>query len=245
MARQLRFIVPDLPVHIVQRGNNRMPCFQSDEDRLVYLSLVRELVRSTGCALHAYCLMTNHVHLMMTPPDGDACSSLMKVLSHRYALYFNKKYQRTGGLWEGRFRSCLVESSEYILACHRYIELNPVRAGMVCTAATYPWSSQAVNTGANADPLVTTHPVILAFGRAAYGALLSDGMDEDLLCRIRESTHGGYPLATDSFKSQWDRVARRRMERSRSGRKPKPHDSNSTSGKSVSDTDLFSGGGVS
>lgn len=239
MARQLRFIVPDLPVHIVQRGNDRMPCFRSDEDCLVYLSLVRELTKSAGCALHAYCLMTNHVHLMVTPPGGDACSNLMKVLSHRYALYFNKKYERTGALWEGRYRSCLVESDEYVLACHRYIELNPVRAGMVGKAATYPWSSHGINTGARADPLVTTHPVILALGRAAYGAFVADGIDADMLRRIRESTHGGYPLATDAFKLKWDRAARRRLNRSQPGRKPKPPDE-----FSVPDTDLIGKAGA-
>lgn len=211
-----------------------MPCFRSDEDCLVYLSVLRNLLKSVGCVLHAYCLMTNHIHLMLTPPDAEACSNFMKVLSHRYALYFNKKYERTGALWEGRYRSCLVESDEYVLACHRYIELNPVRAGMIDAAASYRWSSHGINTGVRDDPLVTTHPAILAFGRAAYGALVTDGLDEGLLRRIRDSTNGGYPLATEAFKSKWEPVARRRMERGHPGQKPKPPSENS-----VPDTDFF------
>src|SRR5690242_6535614 len=143
MARHRRFTVPGIAVHIRQRGVNGASCFGADADRLVYLSLLGDALAKTGCALHAYCLMTNHVHLLVTPPDEHACSMLMYQVGSGYVPYFNRRHQRTGTLWEGRFRSCLVESREYVLSCHRYIELNPVRASMIASASAYPWSSHA------------------------------------------------------------------------------------------------------
>src|SRR3954465_1524351 len=131
MARQPRVVLPGVAMHIVQRGNNRVRCFGADEDFTVYVALLRQLLRKADCVVHAYCLMPNHVHLLATPQRPDSCAVLMKDLSQRYAHYFNEKYQRTGTLWEGRFRSCVAESARYALACYRYIELNPVRAGIV------------------------------------------------------------------------------------------------------------------
>ena len=128
MPRQARLILPHVAAHIIQRGNNRAACFRVDSDYQVYLLQLRELARQLGCAVHAYCLMTNHVHLLLTPDHETACSLLMRDLGRSYVRYFNDRHERTGTLWEGRFRSCLVESAEYVLACYRYIELNPVRS---------------------------------------------------------------------------------------------------------------------
>src|SRR5436190_13263478 len=121
MARQPRLILPGVAVHIVQRGNNRARCFGGDEDFTVYLALLRQLSPKAECAVHAYCLMPNHVHLLATPARSESCAGLMKELSQRYAHYFNHKHQRTGTLWEGRFRSCIAESARYAMACYRYI----------------------------------------------------------------------------------------------------------------------------
>jgi putative transposase len=208
MARPLRWILPGVAVHIIQRGVNRVPCFRTDADYLVYLSQLRSLSAKHGCEVHAYCLMTNHVHLLLTPHAAQSCTLLMRDLGQRYVPYFNHRHERTGTLWEGRFRSCLVESARYVLACYRYIELNPVRAGMVNDPAGHLWSSYAVNSGARADPFVSAHPEFLALSAddakrpAAYRRLFNHAIDKALLQAIRDATNGGYPLASEAFKQR-------------------------------------------
>jgi putative transposase len=193
-------------VHIVQRGVDRGACFRGDADHLVYLSHLRQLSLKHGCALHAYCLMTNHVHLLLSPGTADSCAWLMRDLGRRYVPYFNRRHERTGTLWEGRFRSCIVESARYVLACYRYIELNPVRAGMVGQAAAYAWSSHATNSGARPDASLSPHAEYEALSanqdkRAReYRALFADQLDEPSLRAIRDATNSGYPLVSESFK---------------------------------------------
>ena len=154
MPRPLRLIVPGVAVHLIQRGNNRVACFSHDNDYLMYLAHLRQLAEKYECAVHAYCLMTNHVHLLITPNAAGACTGLMRDLGQRYVQYFNRRHERTGTLWEGRFRSCLVESAHYVLACYRYIELNPVRARMVDDPAEYRWSSYRCHAMGEHDPLL-------------------------------------------------------------------------------------------
>src|SRR4249919_1693805 len=198
MPRSLRLILPGVAVHIIQRGNNRAACFRSDSDYLVYLAHLRQLSEKYDCAIHAYCLMTNHVHLLMTPSEAVACTGLMRDLGQRYVQYFNREHERTGTLWEGRFRSCLAESPRYVLACHRYIELNPVRAGMVDHPSGYLWSSYAVNSGTRSDPLVSGHAEYLALATdahlrdAAYRGLFDQRLEPGLHKAIRDATNGGY-----------------------------------------------------
>ncbi len=129
-------MLPEVPVHVIQRGNNRQRCFHQEQDRSFYLFHLDRLLGSSGCTLHAYCLMTNHVHLLLTASSPDGCARLMKHLGQLHSQYFNRNYGRSGSLWEGRFRSCLVQSEDYVLACYRYIELNPVRAGLASTRAS-------------------------------------------------------------------------------------------------------------
>ncbi len=243
MPRQPRLVLPDMPVHIVQRGNDRMACFRQEGDYLVYLSLLRQASQKFGCAIHAYCLMTNHIHLLVTPTASEACAALMHGLAHRYAHYFNRRHQRTGTLWEGRFRSCLVESSSYVLACYRYIELNPVRAGIVSYPEGYRWSSYAANSGARIDPLVSPHAEFAALGHSAYTRLTTEVLKPELLDQIREATNGGYALVTESFKATLAVIAGRRIGPGRAGRPAKPVSDKKE--KSEPDPDLFSGGGVS
>jgi putative transposase len=138
MPRRGRIMLAGVPVHLVQRGNNRSPCFVADEDRSFYLFHLGRGLGRYGCELHAYCLMTNHVHLLVTPRSAESCALLMKHLGQLHSQYFNKLYKRTGSLWEGRFRSCLVQSER---TCYRYIELNPVRAGLAAGPREYCWSS--------------------------------------------------------------------------------------------------------
>jgi REP-associated tyrosine transposase len=201
MARYPRLILPGVALHIIQRGNNRNACFREDSDYLTYLAHLRHLSRKYECDVHAYCLMTNHVHLLLTPDAPDACGLLMRDLGRCYVRYFNRRHARTGTLWEGRFRSCIVESAEYVLACYRYIELNPVRAGMVGRASGHPWSSHAANSGMRADPMVKPHCEFAALTADAYRGLFEQPFEQTLLQSIREATNGGYPLASDSYKS--------------------------------------------
>lgn len=205
MARHPRLVVPGVALHVVQRGVDRAACFREETDRLVYLGVLRDLLRKTQCALHAYCLMTNHVHLLLTPPEENACGTLMRELGRRYVPYFNRRNRRTGTLWEGRFRSCLVESREYVLACHRYIERNPVRAGMVCCPSDYAWSSFRANSGQAEDGSLTEHAeyTALAFDascrRASYLSFCTGDEDTAFVSALREATDTGLPLVGNAL----------------------------------------------
>jgi len=169
MPRPRRFAIAGQPLHIVQRGNNRTPTFVAVGDYLVYLQLLAAAATHAGCAVHAYALMGNHVHLLLTPDGPWSASALLHRVGSRYVRYFNDRHERTGTLWEGRFRSCVVDSEAYALRCYRYIERNPVRAGIVADAADYPWSSYRRNALGVRNPLIRPHPV--------YEALASDGPD--------------------------------------------------------------------
>lgn len=164
MARLPRLDLPGVPQHIVQRGNNRLPCFLDDGDRLRYLTLLREALLATGVQLHAYVLMDNHVHLLATPLDPGDIGRMMQRLGRRYVGQFNGRHGRTGTLWEGRYKACLVDNEHNVLACYRYIELNPVRARVTDDPVAYRWSSCATNLEQRPDSSVSPHPAWLALG---------------------------------------------------------------------------------
>ena len=212
-------MIPDVALHVVQRGHNRQDCFRHETDYLVYLSGLRDQCTRTGCRLHAYCLMTNHVHLLLTPPTEKAGAQLMRNLGQRYVQYFNKRYQRRGTLWEGRFRSCLVDSASYAVACYRYIERNPVRARMVATPDAYRWSSFAGNAGLAANTLLTPHAEYLAIAmdegsrHAAYRALAAADDDRGFVSAIRDATNGGYALIGEALKAALPVHQQRRLAR--------------------------------
>jgi REP-associated tyrosine transposase len=218
MPRPRRLVLPEVALHIIQRGNNRAACFREGGDYLVYLFHLRELSAKLECAIHAYCLMTNHVHMLLTPSTATGCIRLMQELGQRYVQHFNRRYDRSGTLWEGRYRSCIAESSRYVLACYRYIELNPLRAGMVQHPRDYAWSSYCVNAGERVDPAITPHAEFAALGDvpskrySAYRALFEEMLDPTLTTAIREATNRGYPLCSDEFKST---IARSGEEQSR------------------------------
>jgi len=227
MPRQARLVLPDVALHVRQRGHNRDECFWHDTDRLVYLTLLQQLAERTACSVHAYVLMTNHVHLLLTPRDADSCARLMRNLGQRYVQYVNRRYERSGTLWEGRYRSCLVDSAEYVLACHRYIELNPVRAGMVTAPSAYRWSSHNGNVGTTNSGLLTGHCEYLALSqddharRAAYRQLFDQSDDPRFLEAIREATNNGFPLLGEKLKAQLAATGRR-LEPRKPGPPPKP-----------------------
>jgi putative transposase len=227
MPRQARLVVPNVALHVVQRGHDRRNCFRHDSDYLVYLSNLRDLSANTGCELHAYCLMTNHVHLLLTPRSPEGCALLMRSLGQRYVQYFNRRYARRGTLWEGRFRSCLVDSAPYVIACHRYIELNPVRAGMVVSPSAYKWSSYAGNVGQVPNGLLTPHTEYLGLASdptrryAAYRDLFATADAPAFLAAVRDATNGGFALIGEPLKAQLPREVQGRLGRKSPGPRPR------------------------
>jgi len=197
MPRAARCVLAGLPLHIVQRGINRNPCFFNDRDYTVYLRFLKDFSDEFACSVHAYCLMTNHVHLLITPSTLDGCALLMKKLGQCYVQYINHNLGRTGTLWEGRFRSCMVNSDDYVLACYRYIELNPVRAGMVPTPDQYPWSSYRLNAHTGLGGFITPHPAYEALGteapqrRSSYRQLCESVPPSKIVEEIRKATRLG------------------------------------------------------
>lgn len=224
MPRRARLLLPNIPLHLIQRGNNRTACFFAEEDYQFYLHHLTDLASKFDCAVHAYVLMTNHVHLLLTPQKAQAVSWLMKHLGQRYVQYINRTYRRSGTLWEGRFRSCLTQTQDYVLRCYRYIELNPVRAGMVEHPGDYPWSSYRANAQGKPSAGLTPQGEYLALGvtaaaRAlAYRELFRTELDPEIIREIRASTNGGFVLGADRFKEQIQTMAGRRVARGKAGR---------------------------
>ena len=219
MPRRPRLVVPDVPLHIIQRGNNRQKCFFSDSDYLVYLDLLRRGASSAKCSVHAYVLMGNHVHILITPKDVSGPGMMMKAVGERYVQYFNASYNRSGTLWDGRYRSCLVEDDTYFLVCHRYIELNPVRAGMVSQPSQYRWSSHRCNAMALADPLITQHALVLDLGdddysrSGAYQMLFSAPEEDQKIARLRDATNNNYACGSIEFRAKMTEALGRQVAR--------------------------------
>jgi putative transposase len=218
MPRQPRLDLAGLPQHVVQRGNNRQPCFLREQDYRCYLQLLREATKQEGCLVHAYVLMTNHVRLLVTPTAKGALSRCMQALGRRYVTYFNKTYHRTGTLWEGRYKAALVDNQTYLLTCYRYIELNPVRAAMVTCPEDYPWSSFHANALGVTDPLIHFHHEYLAIDAnaaqrlEAYRALFKTALSDDQLLDIRAHLQQQRALGASRFQeaieAELGRVAR-------------------------------------
>jgi len=227
MPRRSRIIVAEVPVHIIQRGNNRGACFFADADYELYLAHLEVLAAKFECTVHAYSLMTNHVHLLLTPQRADGCALLMKHLGQRYVQHVNRTYRRSGTLWEGRFRSCLAQSERYVLACYRYIELNPRRAGMVGHPRQYRWSSYRINAEGKASSLVEPHDQFVRLGRSpearrqAYRALFRDASDEAVVNEIRVATNGGFVLGAARFQQEIAAMLGRRVTPGQAGRPPR------------------------
>ena len=200
MARQPRFILPGYPQHVIQRGNNRHVIFADDADCRFYRDILIEACGRFDCRIHAYVLMTNHVHLLITPAIEAGICKVMQSLGRRYVRYFNDRYRRTGTLWEGRYKAALLDSDVYLLACYRYIEQNPVRAGMVVRPADYRWSSYRCNALGDRDALVSPHVLYERLGRTvkercrASRALFERPTEEQAMIAIREATNKAWVL---------------------------------------------------
>jgi len=194
-------MVAGAALHIISRGNNRTACFFNDGDRHAYLRYLLASALDAECAVHAYCLMTNHVHLLLTPlADVRACAAMMKRLGQLYTQHANRVHGRTGSLWEGRYRSCIASTASYVIACYRYIELNPVRAGIVRHPADYPWSSYRRNGEGQPDSLLRPHVAWESLGndeaqrQRAHREMLAAALDDELLNEIRKATRGNRAL---------------------------------------------------
>ncbi len=224
MARLTRITPVGIPVHIIQRGNNRQTCFVSDEDHVAYAGWLIDYSKKYKVDIHAWVMMTNHVHLLCTPRQEGGISQMMQSLGRRYVQYFNFEYRRSGTLWEGRFKSCLVQAERYLLEVYRYIELNPVHAGMVKDPAEYRWSSYQVNALGKVSGLCTPHQEYLSLGSDAssrqknYRELFKHHVDGELLEEIRENTFKGMAIGNDRFKEELEALTGRRLKPKKRGR---------------------------
>lgn len=224
MPRKPRFTLPGVPQHVIQRGNNRDPCFLAEHDYRRYLEELALCANRFGCRIHAYVMMTNHVHLLLTPMREHGIAEMMQALGRRYVYYVNNTYRRTGTLWEGRYKASLVDSEGYLLSCMRYIELNPIRAGMVIHAGEYEWSSYGANAQGRADPLLSPHPLYTSLGATpaerqfAYRELFRHHLDESLLHEIRDAVNHELVLGRSYFKSRIEALTSRQVRPGHPGR---------------------------
>ena len=230
MARLPRYCLPDYPQHVIQRGNNRVPIFVSTEDYLCYRDCLADATTRYDADVHAYVFMTNHVHLLMTPRRPDSLARVLQSVGRRYVRYFNDTYYRTGTLWEGRYRATVIDSELYFLCCCRYIELNPVRAGLVAHPRDYPWSSYHSHAQGLADPLIVEHPCYLALGSTAeerqrtYRGLFTTATDDLQIEAIRHATNKTWALGSAHFQSQIASLLCRRVRPIPLGRPKQPRE---------------------
>jgi putative transposase len=224
MARLPRLSVPGYPHHVIQRGNNRQAIFITPADYLRMLELLEEHARQFEVALHAYVLMGNHFHLLVTPGTGDSLPRMMQAVGRRYVRYFNDAHGRSGTLWEGRYKSTLIETDRYLLACMAYIDLNPVRAGVVAQAKDYPWSSHGHYAGLRVDRMITPHPLYWGLGNtpfareAAYAQLVQEGVSPKQQQELTDSVLRGWALGSPQFMDGLQKKTERRLSKGKPGR---------------------------
>ena len=224
MARLPRLVIPNLPHHVIQRGNDQQLVFRDNSDYEHFLRWLQEAAKLFKVAIHAYVLMPNHLHLLATPSDETGLAHMMQRLGRYYVPYFNLKYKRFGTLWQGRFRTSVVDSERYYMLCSRYIELNPVRAGLAASALDYPWSSFAHHAGAKTDALVTDHALFWALGNtpfqreAAYTGMVDQGLSKDEMSKINNAVLKGWPLGSEEFKANLQKKVDRQILPAKRGR---------------------------
>ena len=224
MARLPRLTVPGYAHHLIQRGNNRQAIFAGDADRQFLLDLFAEHAKACDVAVHAYVLMDNHFHLLATPATGQSLAQMMQAVGRRYVRNFNDRQKRTGTLWEGRFKSSLIQSERYLLACMAYIDLNPVRAGMVAQPGDFRWSSYAHHTGQRAEPWLTPHPLFWELGNTpfaremAYANLVQSGIALVQQAALTDATLRGWALGEPDFVANLQKQTPRRVSKTTAGR---------------------------
>jgi putative transposase len=230
MARLPRLTLPDQPHHVIQRGNNRQAIVVDHEDRERLLALFGENAARFGIALHAYVLMDNHFHLLATPSSATGLPQFMQSVGRSYVRYFNDRHGRSGTLWEGRYKSTLIQTDRYLLTCMAYIDLNPVRAGLVDEPRDFPWSSHAHYAGLRHERLLTPHPLYWELGNtpfareAAYVELVRGGVRAVDQVALTEATLRGWAAGDEDFLTSLQKTTERRVIKSRPGRPPNPSD---------------------
>ena len=224
MPRKPRFNLPGIPQHVIQRGNNRQPCFFAERDYCRYLEDLKSASEKYECQIHAFVLMTNHVHLLVTPAIKHSISQMMQALGRRYVYYINKRYHRTGTLWEGRYKSSLIDSDSYFLTCMRYIELNPVRTSMVEYPGEYKWSSYNSNAQGHDDNLIQSHPLYDALAQSkngrqhAYRELFRHFIDAKTVLEIRSALNHELVFGGLNFKNRIEQLTQRQTRLGKAGR---------------------------
>lgn len=224
MARLPRLVIANQPHHIIQRGNDRQLIFRDDMDHRVFLKWLTEASKQFRVAIHAYVLMPNHLHLLASPSDTTGLARMMQLVGRHYVPYFNRKYERVGTLWQGRFKAAVIDSERYFMTCTRYIELNPVRAALVSEPENYIWSSYAHHTGAKADALITEHALYWALGNtpfereAAYKDLVKQVIPSAVVAALSNATIKGWALGSDQFKQSLEQQSNRRVLPAKKGR---------------------------
>ena len=224
MARLPRLSVPGYPHHVIQRGNNRQPIFATLGDRQLFLELLEQNAKKFAVHIHAYVLMGNHFHLLATPQAQDALPQMMQAVGRRYVRYYNDSQGRSGTLWEGRYKSTVIQTERYLLACMVYIDLNPVRAGLVAQARDYPWSSHGHYIGQRQDRLLTPHPLYWDLGNTpfarevAYAEMVTAGVSVDTQSALSRSALRGWALGDPEFVAELQKKAVRRVSQTLAGR---------------------------
>jgi len=224
MARLPRLTLAGYPHHIILRGNNRQAIFMDMADFQRMLALLQTHAIEQGVQVHSYVLMSNHLHLLLTPLQNDSLPKMMQAVGRTYVLYFNKRHGRSGTLWEGRYRSALIQTERYFLACMAYIDLNPVRAGMVAQAADYPWSSHGHYIGRQNEAWLTPHPMYWEMGNtpfareAAYAAMIQAGVNQEQQQALTSSALSGWALGEKSFVQGLQKQTSRRVNPAKAGR---------------------------
>lgn len=227
MPRKPRMFLPNFPCHIITRGNNRDACFFTEDDYLYYLECLSDACEKHKVSVHAYVLMTNHVHLLLTPGSAIGIPKVLQSIGRRYVQYINKCYQRTGTLWEGRYKASVIEAERYLLACYRYIELNPVRANMVEHPADYRWSSYGINAGIRPRRRLVPHDIYLRLGLDevsrcyAYRELFAADLSKTILHDIQRAATFSMPLGDNRFQEQIARALGRSIGHAGRGRPAK------------------------
>jgi putative transposase len=225
-----RYDAPGMVQHVIQRGTDRCAIFAADADYRFFYECLRTACEKYGCSVHAYAFMTNHVHLVMTPATASAVGHVMQTVCRRYVRRFNDIHQRTGALCQGRYKATVVDTEQYLFACHRYIELNPVRAGLVADPGRYHWSSHRANGFGATDPLIVPHERYLALGsdararEAAYRAMFIDPLPDATLAEIRDATNKGWALGNKRFREEVAALLARRTQPATRGRRPRKND---------------------
>jgi putative transposase len=224
MARLPRLTLSGYPHHVILRGNNRQDIFMSVADREFMLFVLSEEAKQHGVEVHAYVLMSNHIHLLLTPQRDQALPRMMQALGRRYVRHFNLRHGRTGTLWEGRYRSSLIQTERHLLACMVYLDLNPVRAGLVAYPSEHPWSSHGHYTGARVDKNLTPHALYWQLGNtpfdreAAYTDLVRAGLSANQVGALTQATLSGWALGDEGFKRGLQSQTERRVSPGRAGR---------------------------